>query len=77
MFEVGKKYRFKVGLPDDVWQSVETVLEIDGSLLRLEGASGEIRIVNTASPSFHIAEPLSDKPRAPFGVQINLGNDDQ
>lgn len=72
MFEVGKAYRFKIGIADDVWEGVETVLEIEGPLLKLEGPPGHVRIVNTNAPSFHSAEPFRDGPTGPFRVQVDL-----
>lgn len=60
MFEVGKKYRITmiVAVPGD-WTDetgVWTVAEVEGTLLKLEGAGGE-KIVNTASWHFVSAEP--------------------
>lgn len=75
LFEVGKKYRFKIGLADDVGEGVETVLAVDGPLIKLEGPPGHIRIVNTTAPSFHSAEPLPDSPREPFDIKIRLGDE--
>jgi hypothetical protein len=73
MFEVGQSYRFKIGIADDVWEGVETVLQIDGPLLMLEGPPGHVRIVNTNAPSFHSAEPFEGRPGgSSFDIDINL-----
>lgn len=66
MFEVGKRYNFKTVTHDGnvMWNG--TVLEVSGTLLKLE-EDGEQWIFNTACSSFERAHVNDAKP-------IDIGN---
>ena len=75
MFEVGKRYYITHGFGDDVGSSGFTILEVDMPLIKAEGPPGMLTIFNTASATFHKAEPMDHDPREPVSINIDFGDD--
>jgi hypothetical protein len=58
MFEIGKEYWIETGPAEHAGTSVYTVIEVNLPLIRVENVEGT-RILNTHSPLFHSAQPMS------------------
>ena len=77
MFEIGKAYRLVYGEDGDVWHSTMKVIEVQMPLIKVEDASGDVTVFNTASPHFHSAKPFTGNFGEPFEVHINLQKEDE
>jgi hypothetical protein len=58
MFEIGKDYWIETGIADHPGTSVYTVTEMDLPLIKVENGGG-VQIINTHSPLFHSAKPVT------------------
>lgn len=58
MFEVGKDYWIETGIAENPGTSVYTLVEIDLPLIKVENGGGTV-ILNTHSPLFHSAKPVT------------------
>ncbi|CAM2824085.1 hypothetical protein [Brevundimonas diminuta] len=77
MFEIGKSYTFRFN-EDGGWTlSTLKVVGVDGGLLKLRRHGQAEFILNTASTSFHTADPVDhDADEAPSPIRVVLTGQD-